>query len=694
MRPQILFPLFSSLDDLQGIGPKLLEHFERLCGPRVLDLLWHFPTGVLDRSFRPKISRLEAGRVATLTVTVDKHQKPPKRHLPYRVIVSDDTGTMSLVFFNARGDYLKNQLPVGEERIISGQVEVFQKTFQMVHPDYILKPDEAGNLPKLEPLYPLTYGLTQRVVLKTLLKAMERLPNLPEWQDEALLKREMWPAWKDAVFEGHEPVSEADTDPGAPARRRLAYDEFLANQLTMYLVRAVTLGGQGRAFKIDLSNRDKILKLLPFSLTEDQKKALSDIDKDMAGNKPMLRLLQGDVGSGKTIVALLSMVNAVGSGAQAAIMAPTEILCQQHYAGLKDLCEKSGIKLAILTGRHKGKIRAEILEELAAGNIDILIGTHALFTSDVTFKDLGVVVVDEQHRFGVHQRLALREKGKVRPDMLVMTATPIPRSLALTVYGDMEVSRIIEKPPGRKPIDTRIIPIERLGEVEKAVARAIGKGERVFWVTPLVEDSEKLPFTAAEARYKKLKSNFGDWVGMIHGRMKGPERDKVMERFQKGEIQILVATTVIEVGIDVPEATIMVIEHAERFGLAQLHQLRGRVGRGERASYCLLLPDKKLSEKARERLKIMRETEDGFLIAEKDLALRGAGEFLGVRQSGMPEFRVASIEAHGDLLHMARGDARLTLEKDPKLTSERGKNLRTLLYLFERDTAVEFLGSG
>ncbi|MCH8081848.1 MAG: ATP-dependent DNA helicase RecG [Proteobacteria bacterium] len=694
MRPSILNPLFAELAELKGIGPRLNEHFERLSGKRNIDLLWHFPTAVVDRSWQPKISGLEAGRIATLKVTIDKHVKSPRKGLPYRVFCSDQTGKMALVFFHAQEKYLKGQLPVGEERLVSGKVEVYQKTFQMIHPDYIVKPEEADQLPTNEAIYPLTYGLTQRVVLKTVREVLKAIPDLPEWQDGPLLSRHMWPSWEQALFEAHTPVTPVDVDLGSPARRRLAYDELLANQLTLNLVRLANLKSKGRAIKPALEQRDKVLKTLDYSLTKDQWKVLSEIDRDMASGAAMLRLMQGDVGSGKTIVAFLAMVNACAAGAQAALLAPTEILCRQHYATLKDLAAAAGLTIGILTGRDKGKARAEKLEKLHSGETQILVGTHALFQEDVGYHDLGLVVVDEQHRFGVFQRLALARKGKTHPDMLVMTATPIPRTLALTVYGDMDVSRIEEKPPGRKPVTTRVIQGDKLGEVKRALALALQKGERAYWVCPLVEEGEVLKLTAAEMRYQHLKKDFGDRVGLVHGRMKGPEKDAVMEAFIKGDIQILVATTVIEVGIDVRQATIMIIENAERFGLAQLHQLRGRVGRGVRPSYCLLLAARKLSRTARRRLSIMRESEDGFLIAEEDLRLRGAGEFLGVRQSGLPEFRVADLEAHGDLLQIARDDARLILEKDPKLETPRGQSLRTLLYLFERDAAVNYLRSG
>jgi len=694
MRPTILNPLFAELSSMKGIGPKLFEHFERLAGKRKIDLLWHFPNAVVDRSWTPKISELEAGRIATVKVTVDKHQSPPRKGLPYRVYCSDETGKLALVFFHGRGRYLKDQLPVGGERLISGKAEVFEKSFQMVHPDYIVRPGEEEKLPTVEALYPLTYGLTQKVVYRAVREALRDLPDLPEWQDGPLLARHLWPAWGQALFDAHNPALAGDPSPNSPARRRLGYDELLANQLTLKLVRLANLRSKGRVINPALEMRDKILKSLHFTLTKDQFRSLSEIEGDMSSGTAMLRLLQGDVGSGKTIVAFLAMADACAAGAQAALLAPTEILTRQHFATLKTLAEKAGLTIDILTGRDKGRGRAEKLEKLHTGETQILVGTHALFQEDVGYHDLGLVVVDEQHRFGVFQRLALARKGKVRPDMLVMTATPIPRTLALTVYGDMDVSRIQEKPPGRLRIETRVLAEAKLAEVETALKRALAKGERAYWVCPLVEEGEVLKLSAAEERYEHLKQSFGEDVGMVHGRMKAAEKDRVMEKFVSGEIKILVATTVIEVGVDVAEATIMIIENAERFGLAQLHQLRGRVGRGERASYCLLLSGKKLTQTAKARLKIMRESDDGFLIAEEDLRLRGAGEFLGVRQSGLPEFRVADLEAHGDLLQTARDDARLILEKDPRLETPRGKNLRILLYLFERDAAVNYLRSG
>ena len=696
MRPEILFPLFASVTRLPGIGPRLEKLYERLTGPHVVDLLWHLPTGIIDRRFRPPISEVKDGEIATLAVTVGLHVPPPPRNnrVPYRVWVSDETGEMSLVFFRARADYIEKMLPEGQKRLISGKVDFYQGQPQMTHPDHIVAPENEKDMPLIEAVYPLTQGLTQKQVQKAAANALAKAPALAEWLDPAWKAKKAWPDWQEAIRAAHAPASEAELAPEAPARARLAYDELLSNQLALALVRLRMRARAGRPVKGDGRLRAKVEKALPFALTGAQKDAIAEIDADLASNRRMLRLLQGDVGSGKTLVGLMAMLSAIESGAQAALMAPTEILARQHAAGLAPLCEAAGVTLALLTGREKGKSREAVLNRLQSGEIDILVGTHALFQEDVHFKDLAVAVVDEQHRFGVHQRMQLQSKGGAGTNVLVMTATPIPRTLTLTAYGDMDVSRLTEKPPGRQPIDTRLVSAERLHEVVEAVRRAMQGGARVYWVCPLVEESDVLDVAAAEERFGALSHTFGDKVGLVHGRMRAAEKDAVMAKFQSGDISLLVATTVIEVGVDVPEATVMVIEHAERFGLAQLHQLRGRVGRGSGKSTCLLLYHGALGETAKARLKIMRDTEDGFVIAEEDLRLRGAGELLGTRQSGMPEFRLADITAHRELLSVAYDDARLIVETDPELEGPRGEALRTLLYLFERDAAIRYLRSG
>lgn len=693
MRPAKLFPLFADILTLPGIGPRNKALIGRLAGEKVVDLLWHLPTGLVDRRARPEISQIEDGAIVTLKAVVDSHQPGASRRAPYRIMLRDETGYLTLVFFHARTDWLQRSLPEGEMRLISGKVEYYQDRPQMTHPDYILKPEEADELPLLEPLYPLTQGVGQKIVRRAIMGGLETAPELTEWHRPDILAKEGWPGWLEAVQQVHAPQAASDLESAHPARRRLAYDELLANQLALALVRHRARRSKGRALAFKGEAKEQILNALPYDLTGDQARTLAEIEADMAAPLSMLRLVQGDVGSGKTIVAMLAMAGAVEAGTQAAMLAPTEILARQHYATLAPLAEVAGLRIDILTGRLKGKSRAELLARLANGDIDILVGTHALMTVDVTFQDLAFVVVDEQHRFGVFQRLALAEKAANGVDVLVMTATPIPRTLTLTVYGDMDVSRIVEKPPGRKPVDTRVVSLDRLEEVAARVVRAAKDGAQIYWVCPLVAESENSDLAAAEDRHAYLKTQLGDKVGLVHGRMKAPEKDAVMAAFAAGDISVLVATTVIEVGVDVPNATIMVIEHAERFGLSQLHQLRGRVGRGGAQSICLLLRGT-TGEVARARLSIMRETEDGFRIAEEDLRLRGAGEMLGTRQSGLPDFRLADIEAHGDLMAMARDDARLVIETDPSLGTPRGKALRTLLYLFERDAAVKYLKSG
>lgn len=694
MRPPVLNPLFVDVGELKGVGPKLSRALGEFVGGHLVDLLWHFPRGLTNRSWRPTVVELERDRVATLRLTIGKHKPSIRRGMPYRIDARDDTGQMTLVFFNARAAYLKQALPEGEERVVSGKVELYGKTYQMVHPDYIFKPEEEGHLPSTEPLYGLTTGVTQRVILKVFKSALERVPDLSEWLEQPLMTRHRWQSWKKSIIAVHSPRTIQDLDAASSPRQRLAYDELLANELMLHLVRIAMRGKKGRSIDPQPHLKEKAMRSLPFMLTPDQVKALDEIEKDMISPNAMLRLLQGDVGSGKTIVAFLAMLNAIGSGTQVALLAPTEILARQHFDTLKPWAEASGALIALLTGRTRGEERAVLLKALAEGSIQILVGTHAIFQDEVEYRDLGLVVVDEQHRFGVFQRLVLSRKSKVRPDMLVMTATPIPRSLTLTYYGDMEVSRLEQKPPGRKKVETRIIPLERLQEVESALQREIKKGGRVFWVTPFIEEHGLLPFAAAEERFKNLKTIFGDHVGLVHSRMRAEQKDKAMEAFVTGQTRVLVATTVIEVGVNVPEATVMVVENAERFGLAQLHQLRGRVGRSNKDSFCLLLSGQGLTNAARARLAKMRETDNGFEIAEEDLRLRGAGEILGTKQSGLPEFRIADLDTHHELLEMARDEAKLILLHDPKLQSERGEKLRALLYLFGRDEAAGYLESG
>lgn len=704
MRPSILNDLFADITGLKGIGDKMAKLFAKLLRPgageqgnaRIIDLILHVPTGLVDRRLRTTIADLPPDGIATVEVTVGDHRPPPpfNKRLPYRVEVFDATGQLTLVFFKAFNDHIKRMLPEGETRFISGKVDWYGAEAQMAHPDYVVSPAGYAKLPLIEPIYPLTAGLPPKVMAKAAIAASNKLPLLPEWQDAAWLTQQNWPSFGVALRTLHQPNDPAALNPGSPARERLAYDELLANQLALSLVRRHMKKARGRAFRGTGDLRAKVIAALPYGLTNAQTAAVAEILKDMAAPERMLRLLQGDVGSGKTVVALLALATVIESGAQGALMVPTEILARQHFAFFTRIAEATGFKVALLTGREKGKGREETLAALERGEVDVLIGTHALFQDGVVFKDLGLAVIDEQHRFGVHQRLALQAKADGATDLLVMTATPIPRTLALTVYGDMDVAKLTEKPAGRQPIDTRVLPLERLSAVVEGLHRSLALGNRAYWVCPLVEESEFVDLTAAEDRFKALQASFPGQVGLIHGRLKGPEKDAVMARFKSGEISLLVSTTVIEVGVDVPEASIMIIENAERFGLAQLHQLRGRVGRGSAKSSCVLLYQDPMGETAKARLNIMRETEDGFLIAEEDMRLRGAGEMLGTQQAGLALFRLADLSIHGALLAAARDDAGLILNKDPHLQSPRGAALKNLLYIFEREEAIKLISAG
>jgi len=693
MRPSILNPLFADVTALPKIGPKLAQLIARAAGPRVVDVLLQPPTGLVDRSARPRLADAKPGQIVTVEVSVDRHDPPRIRKLPYRVRCSDETGFLTLVFFHARPDYLKGVLPPGARRIVSGRIDDFEGERQMTHPDHIIDPDDASALPLFEPVYPLTTGLTNAVMRRAVQGALARAPQLEEWQNPAWIKKQGWPGWRASISMMHAPDGVSAIDTRSPHRSRLAYDELLANQLAILLIRRSRRRSSGRALVGDGALRAAAEARLPFALTADQTAALEEILGDIAKPERMVRLLQGDVGSGKTAVALLAMLSAAEAGAQSALMAPTEILARQHAETIAPVCTALNIQVTLLTGRDKGATRASTLAAIASGAARIVIGTHALFQEDVSFSNLGLIVVDEQHRFGVHQRLALAEKG-LNPHLLVMTATPIPRTLALTAYGDMDASALRNKPPGRKPVVTVAAPIERMDEVVDAVGRTIDAGEQVYWVCPLVEESEDIELTAAEIRAADLARRFGDRVGLVHGRLSSPEKDAVMERFHSGSIAVLVATTVIEVGVNAPNASVIVIENAERFGLAQLHQLRGRVGRGDRPATCVLLYKGPLGETAKARLSILRETQDGFRIAEEDLRLRGAGDILGAAQSGFPLFRLADLVDHAELLAVARDDAKLIVEIDPELKGARGGALRTLLYLFGRDDAAKLLRAG
>ncbi|MEL6958385.1 MAG: ATP-dependent DNA helicase RecG, partial [Pseudomonadota bacterium] len=690
-RPEPLWPLFGGLETLDGIGPKTAQalvaaHIEK---PR--DLLFTLPHSGVDRSRRASILEVQAPAVCTVEVTVGQHNAPSARGRPYRVMVEDAQTTFQLIFFRGHGDYLRRQLPTGQRRVVSGKVELFDGVGQMVHPDHILTPDEATLIPPFEPVYPLTGSVTQKVMFKATSDLLSNLPELDDWIDPALKTREGWPDWADALHQAHRPSGSADLALTAGARQRLAYDEVLAHQLTLALARAQHRRAKGRESQGNGHLQARVLNALDFDPTGAQTRAVAEIVADMGSSMRMNRLLQGDVGSGKTLVALMALLNAVEAGGQGVMMAPTEILARQHLDGLRPLAEEAGVVLEILTGRDKGAERRTKLEALAGGDIQILVGTHAVFQKDVVFHDLRLAIIDEQHRFGVAQRMELGAKGDA-VDVLVMTATPIPRSLSLAQYGDMDVSILDEKPPGRTPVTTALIATSKMDQVVDRLRAAVAEGRQCYWVCPLVEESEVSDMTAAEERFKRLRAALGEGVvGLVHGQMPPKDKDAAMARFVSGETKVLVATTVIEVGVNVPNASIMVIERAESFGLAQLHQLRGRVGRGAAQSTCLLMYQAPLSESGQRRLEIMRETEDGFRISEEDLAMRGAGDVIGTAQSGLPRFRIADMDRQAALMATAQTDARKLLADDPDLTSARGQAARTLLWLMEQETAIRLI---
>ncbi|QUS35438.1 ATP-dependent DNA helicase RecG [Falsirhodobacter algicola] len=691
-RSDALNPLFAQLETLEGVGPKTARAMEAAGLRRPADLLFLLPHSAIDRTPRAGVADVIPPAVATVEVTVGRHHPPRSRGGRYRIDLSDGTTAFQAVWFHAKADYLTRLLPVGERRLVSGKIETFDGMIQMVHPDHVLPPEDAASLPLCEPVYPLAAGLTQKGVTKAARDALARAPRMAEWIDPSVVAREGWPDWTTALHGLHHPITPEDLALATPARQRLAYDELFAHQLTLALARAARRRVAGRPSTGTGRLRTRVLASLPYAPTGAQTRAVAEIAADMAAPHRMNRLLQGDVGAGKTLVAFLALLIAIEAGGQGVLMAPTEILARQHGESLAPLAEAAGIRMAVLTGRDKGADRRAKLEALAGGQIDLLIGTHAVFQQDVIFHDLRLAIVDEQHRFGVAQRMQLAAKGVA--DVLVMTATPIPRSLSLASYGDMDVSVLDEKPPGRKPVTTALMATERLEEVVATLAARVAEGRQAYWVCPLVEDSEVMDYASAEGRFAGLRAVMGDAVGLVHARMPPAEKDRTMARFAAGDLRVLVATTVIEVGVNVPNASIMVIERAETFGLAQLHQLRGRVGRGSEQSTCLLLYQNPLSQTARRRLQILRETEDGFRIAEEDLSIRGAGDLIGTAQSGLPRFRIADVERQAGLMALAQSDARALLARDPDLSSPRGQAARDLLWLLGRDEAFRLLRVG
>ena len=689
MNSESLYQLFRPLDTLKGIGPKLKSRLKYLVGNYVIDLIWHLPNGFIDRSYRPNINDAEVGRVASIQCKVIKHTPSFRRNIPYRVMCEDNTGKINLVWFNSRKDYLEKLLPLNKEIIISGKIDFYKDTKQITHPEYIVSAEATDTIPNIEATYSLTQGLTNKVVRGNIERILKNMPNINEWHNSTFLEDMNWPSFNQAIFDVHNPNNEKDLTSQNLSKQRIIYDELLAHQISMQLISKELNYQKGAPIKRNEAQIKSFIGSLPYNLTNSQKKCIEEIAMDMEKPYRMLRLLQGDVGSGKTLVALVSILIAVNDKKQAALMVPTEILANQHYESFKKLLSKN-YKIDVLTGKTSQKEKEKIYRDIETGNIDIIIGTHSLFQEKVKFLDLGFVAIDEQHKFGVHQRLLLTSKNnKLPPHVLLMTATPIPRTLELTTYGSMSVSKITEKPIGRQNIKTAAKPLTKLNETIISLEKTINENKKIYWVCPLIEESEKIDLAAAEDRYKSLKKHYSDNVLLIHGKMKADEREQIMHEFKHGDTKILVSTTVIEVGIDIPEATVMIIEHAERFGLSQLHQLRGRVGRGSDQSSCLLLYQTPMGDNAKKRIETLRKTNDGFIIAEQDLLLRGSGEILGTRQSGFHIFKMANLNEDTDLLDIANKNAKEIVENNGL-----NENIRLLLQLFSKDEALKYLDAG
>jgi ATP-dependent DNA helicase RecG len=694
MRPNILFPLFSDIASLSGVGAKTRGVLKRLVGDKVVDVIYNLPINAIDRRQMPDISDMVEGEVVTSIVKIEQHIQPAKSYdksSPFKIRCYNKTGFITLVFFNAYPKYLIKQLPLGKQKVISGKVEKFGGEVQIIHPDYIEPISNLDKVKIVEPVYPLSAGIGKKTIQNITNDALKRVNPLPEWISLDIIKRHKWESWANCIIKSHKISDVDDVSANSNIRKRLVYDEFLANQLALAIVRKYVNKTDGISMCGDGSMRKKLLDQLPFQLTEGQAQVIKEINADQEADGRMVRLLQGDVGSGKTVVALIAALNVVELKKQVAIMSPTEILALQHYKWISKITEAMDCNVELLIGKTKGKKREVILEDLKLGKVDILIGTHALFQETVEFNDLGLIIIDEQHRFGVAQRSSLANKGK-SVDVLLMTATPIPRTLTMTLYGDMECSRLTDKPVGRKEVDTRVLHVSKLSNIVQRLRAVIDKGEKIYWICPLIEESEASSLANVEERYSALSKVFPNKVGVVHGRMKSQEREEVMMEFKEGDVDILVATTVVEVGVDVPNATVIIIEHAERFGLSQLHQLRGRVGRNDKQSSCILLYHD-LGEISQKRLKIMRESNDGFYLSEEDLKLRGGGDVLGTKQSGLPDFKVADLYHHMDLLKEANEDAKNIIISDPLLESKRGEALKILLYLFGYDKQLSYLES-
>jgi len=666
--------LLSDLTKLKGVGTKTTTLLKKKKINNIFDLLWKLPKSYTDRSHSVKIQNLKIGENQTITIIPQKYSFPRIRNLPNKVTCSDETGEIDCIFFNSYEGYVRKILPLGKEITVSGKIGFFRKKYQLTNPKYIS--EDSLLIKQKHNTYSLTEGISEKIYNKIINQIITNLPLLHEWHSKNILNKFGNVKWNEAIIELHKPENIGKYKKNF--YQRLAFDEIFSTFLVNSEIRKKIKKIKKEGKSIDYTKQNNIIKNLKFSLTNDQKKTLEEINLDLSSTNKMFRLLQGDVGSGKTIVSLLAAYNTVNSGFQVAVMAPTEILARQHYNFTRKIFSNQ-MNIELISGKSEYKTKKEILKKLAKNEINIIFGTHAIFQKKVSFKNLGLIIIDEQHKFGVNQRKLLSDKGGKNCDVLLMTATPIPRTLTMTLYGDMDLSIIKEKPKSRKPIKTYSKLESKIEDVIKFIKKEIKLGNQIFWVCPLIEESKKLDHSSAVKKFEYLKKIFPNQVSLLHGKTDLEDKEIILDKFLKKEFQILVSTTIIEVGIDFPNANVIIIENANKFGLSQLHQLRGRVGRGDKDSTCILMFKSNLSENAKKRINILKESNDGFYISEEDMKIRGFGDILGFKQSGIKNFKLADPVQNSDLFLLAEKEI-----KRIELNNEDIKKFKPLIKLYDR----------
>ena len=680
---------FNPVSKVKGIGPKIKKLFNEKKIDTNIDLIFNFPYGLIDRTHCPKLNNLEIGKISTIFVKVRKHNFPRIRRLPNTVQCFDETGEINIVFFNSRENYIKEILPINSEVIISGKVNFYKNKYQITNPDYVTSINNEEKVTKIMPTYASLKGISNKTINKIYENIIKEIPDVPEWHRDHIIKNNKWFSFKDSLIQLHNPKKIEDLDKNSLTYERISFDEIFSNLLIFAQIKKkiATIYKKPKLFSSD--QKLKLIKNLSFTLTKDQETIIKEIDDSLKSDKKMIRLLQGDVGSGKTIISIITGLNVVAAGYQVALMCPTEILATQHLNLIRSLTKGQDINVEILSSGINKKRQIEIKKELVEGKINFLIGTHSLFQETVSFSNLGLIIIDEQHKFGVRQRINLSDKGGVNCDVLLMSATPIPRTLILSTYGDMDISTLKEKPFKKTTIVTNIIPEKKIPDLINLIKKKIESEQQIYWICPLIEESTKVNLTPVLERFKYITKFFPENVAVMHGNLKNDEKNIVMKSFLEKKFSILISTTVVEVGVDNPNANTIIIENSERFGLAQLHQLRGRVGRGIENGECILVYSKSISENGKKRLKILKESNDGFYISEQDLKLRGFGDIIGYKQSGQKDFIVADPMFHSHLFELAKQEtdfytqANLPIEK-----------FNVLLKFFKKDKILNIIDSG